>query len=228
MESGRFFWSLDPLEAPETRGWGVRTRDWVTVMLSAPLAPGLTQVPRGCCHWAHTSCSQAQDTPFPVLPKGPRETGLVWGEGWGAGEGTGRQGRRPRTGSPLLSDMKHPDPGRPTLGGPGRHLGPDERPVCPSPGMGRPCSRAVASRSGWMLVRGARGVQLPGCTAEGRWRRRLRTERGSDTESVSSGSPVQPRPGGHLDVLWPCPSLQPSPQPDQSTCGVGPVPPGVM
>ena len=43
---------------------------------------------------------------------------------------------------------------------------------------------------------------------------------------MSAGSLVQPRPGGHLDMLWPCHSLQPTPQPDQSTRGAGQVPRG--
>ena len=182
----------------------------MTVMLSALPAPWPDPGPAG--PQPHTSASQAQDTPFPVFPKGPRETGLVWGEGWGAGERTGCQGRRPRPGSPVRSDMKHPDPGRPTLGGPGRHLGNDEHPVRPSPGMG--CPSLFEGRSIQVRLEageGAQGVQLPGCTAEGRWRGRLRRERGPDTDSVSAGSLVQPRPGGHLDALWPCHSLQPTP-----------------
>ena len=79
-----------PLEAPEARGWGIRTGalDDCPALCSLPRPPGLSQgrvhpLPLGCGHWAHTSCSRAENIPFPVLPKGPRESGLVWGRKMG-------------------------------------------------------------------------------------------------------------------------------------------------
>lgn len=60
----------------------------VPLCASCPAPQGMSQgwahpLPLGCGHWVHTSCSRAENIPFPVLPKGPRESGLVWGRKMG-------------------------------------------------------------------------------------------------------------------------------------------------